>query len=485
MQPSRRKIVKGLLAGTGTLVFGFDPTQESWVASAAAKGAIAAPQFDGVLLMDPGSVASYSHDFGMFLERTPRAVLLPASVNDVVSAVTYCRRHRIKIVGRGHGHSSGGQSLVKGGLVIDLSTLNEIEQISPTSATVQPGVTWKDLLAAAIPKGFRPPVVTGLVGLTVGGVLSMGGIGPASFRHGAIVNNVLEIDVVTGRGELMTCSKTQNPLLFAAVLGGVGQYGIIVRAKVKMQSAPTQARNYIIGYPELGAMLADAEILTSEQRIDGIYLRILPDGNGGWIYGINTVKWFAPGSPPDDAQVLGGLSFHPQALTVADMDALSYDTVADQIFEDLDAQGLYEIPHIWGDIFLPAAKTRDYVKSVLSTLTPADLGPDGGFILLFPVRNRFPETLAFRLPREEQVFLFDILTSGSFSDPSYVTTHLAMARKVFEGARAIGGTLYPIGSTPMSKKDWIRQYGPVYPILALAKALFDPNRILTPGVEIF
>ncbi|HMI85587.1 MAG TPA: FAD-binding protein [Polyangiaceae bacterium] len=486
MHSSRRTFIKGLLAaGTSTVVVGFDPAHRSWVTSAAASGALSIPHLDGVLLTDTASLAAYSDDFGNFIRRTPRAVLLPASVNDVVAAIVFCRQHRIKVAGRGQGHSSGGQSLVEGGLVIDLSTLNQIEAIGPNSATVQAGVTLSELLAAGIPLGFRPRVVTGIVGLTWGGVLSMGGIGPASFRHGAVVDNVIEIDVVTGRGELKTCSDKKNPLLFAAVVGGVGQYGIIVRAKVKMQAAPPLARNYIIGYPDLDSILADVNTLTSNQRVDGVYFRILPDGNGGWIYGLNAVKWYSPGAPPNDAQVLAGLNFPPPALTVLDMDAYSYDTFADNFFELLKTQGLYDIPHVWGDVFLPASKTSAYVKSVLQNLTAADLGPDGGFILLFPVKNMFPETIAFRLPREEKAFLFDILTSGSFSDPNYVPSHLAKARAVFEGAREIGGTLYPIGSTPMSKSDWIRQYGIIYPALALAKTLFDPDRILTPGPGIF
>jgi FAD/FMN-containing dehydrogenase len=486
MHSSRRKFIKGLLAGTSVAVLGFDPAHRSWVTSAsAASGAISIPRLDGVLLTDAASLATYSDDFGNFIRRIPRAVLLPASVDDIIAAIQFCRKHRIKVAGRGQGHSSGGQSLVEGGLVIDVSTLNQIEAIGPSSATVQAGVTLSELLAAGIPLGFRPRVVTGFVGLTWGGVLSMGGIGPASYRHGAVVDNVIEIDVVTGRGELKTCSDKKNPLLFAAVIGGVGQYGLIVRAKVKMQAAPPLARNYIIGYLDLDAMLGDANVLTSNQRVDGAYLRILPDGNGGWIYGINAVKWYSPGAPPDDTQVLAGLNFPPPALTVVDMDAYSYDTFADNIFATLETQGLFDIPHVWGDVFLPASKTSAYVKSVLQTLTPADLGPDGGFILLFEVKNMFPETIAFRLPREEKVFLFDILTSGSFSDPNYVPGHLAKARAVFEGARELGATLYPIGSTPMSRNDWIRQYGPIYPILALAKTLFDPDRILTPGPGIF
>ena len=485
MQPSRRTIVKGLLVGTSALVLGYDPAHRSWVTSAAASGAISIPHLDGVLLTDAASVATYADDFGNFIHRTPRAVLLPASVNDVVAAIKFCRQQNIKTVGRGLGHSSGGQSLVEGGLVIDLSTLDQIEDIGPTSATVQAGVTWKDLLAVGIPRGFRPPVVTGFVGLTVGGVLSMGGIGPASYRYGAVVDNVIELEVVTGEGKLETCSKLKNPLLFAAVVGGIGQYGIIVRAKVKMQAAPPLARNYLIGYFDLDAMLADANTLTSNQRVDGVYMRIFPDGQGGWIYGLNAVKWFSPAAPPNDAQVLAGLLFPPPALTVVDTDAFSYDKAADDIFDNLDSQGLLDIPHIWGDVFVPASKVSGFVKTTLQTLTAADLGPDGGFILLFPVKNLFPEAVAFRLPQEEKVFLFDILTSGSFSDPTYVSTHLAKARAVFEGARNLGGTLYPIGSTPMSKSDWIRQYGPLYPVLVLSKALFDPDRILTPGPGIF
>jgi len=37
----------------------------------------------------------------------------------------------------------------------------------------------------------------------------------------------------------------------------------------------------------------------------------------------------------------------------------------------------------------------------------------------------------------------------------------------------------------MARNDWIRQYGPLYPLLLLAKGLFDPDKILTPGVTIF
>jgi FAD/FMN-containing dehydrogenase len=102
-----------------------------------------------------------------------------------------------------------------------------------------------------------------------------------------------------------------------------------------------------------------------------------------------------------------------------------------------------------------------------------------------PVKNLFPKAIAFRLPSERLVFLFDVLTAGDPADPTYAPTQIPKARARFEAARAIGGTLYPIGSTPMSKQDWAQQYGPLYPVLRALKAVFDPANILTPGPGIF
>ena len=485
IKASRRTLVKGLLGGAAALVLGFDPVHRSWVTSALADPrAIRIPDLDGVLLTDAASIAPFADDFGHVVHRTPLAVLQPGSVEDVVRAVRFCRRHGIQVAARGQGHSTGGQAQVQGGLVIDSSTLNKIERLGSGTAVVQAGIRWKDLLATTVPAGLHPPVLTGFVGLSVGGTLSMGGIGAASFRNGAQVDNVLELEVVTGEGELERCSRDENPLLYNAVLGGVGQYGIIVRATIPMTPVASQARNYVIAYGDAPTFFADLHTLTTAGTIDGVYGQIEPNGSGGWVYLINAVEFFEPGSPPNDAAILAGLSFPPPALQVTDMDTFSYDTFVDNQFAFLQSIGLLDIPHVWGDVFLPASQTPTFVENTLAGLTPADLGPVG-VILVFPVKNRSPVPFAFRLPEERTVFLFDVLTSGSFADPTYAPTQIAKARARFEAARAVGGTLYPIGSTPMSKLDWAIQFGPALAQLETARARFDPANLLTPGAGIF
>jgi FAD/FMN-containing dehydrogenase len=483
---TRRSFVKGLVASTSVLILGFDPVRRSWVTSALADTpTISIPHLDGVLITDPATLATFADDFGHVIHHTPIAVLQPGSVDDVVRAVRFCLEHRIQVAARGQGHSTGGQSQVQGGLVIDSSTLNAIEHIGSNSVQVQAGIRWIDLIAKTIPLGLTPPVLTGFTGLSVGGTLSMGGIGAASFKFGAQVDNVIELEVVTGEGLLVTCSKTELPLLYNAILGGVGQYAIVVRATLPLVSVGANARSYVINYTDAPTFFSDMNKLTTAGIIDGVYALIVPNPAGGWVYQINANKYFGT-TPPDDSTVLAGLAFPPPALTAATYDTYTFDTLVDQQIAFLGSLGLNALPHVWGDVFVPGSSTSSFVQSTLATLGPADLGPEG-FILLFPIRNAFSEELAFRLPREENVFLFDILSSGLPTDTAYVPTELAKARALFDGSRALGGTLYPIGSIPltMSKADWVREYGVVYPALKIAKDLFDPARILTPGPGIF
>ncbi len=46
----------------------------------------------------------------------------------------------------------------------------------------------------------KPPVFTDYIELSIGGTLSLGGIGGTSYRYGVQVDNVLSLEVVTVMG---------------------------------------------------------------------------------------------------------------------------------------------------------------------------------------------------------------------------------------------------------------------------------------------
>src|SRR5689334_10157897 len=80
--------------------------------------------------------------------------------------------------------------------------------------------------------------------------------------------------VNAGHGEMVTCSKQLNADLFDAVLGGLGQFGVITRARIAVEPAPARARWVRLVYTDFAAFSADQERLTAPRP-----------GGGGASYG--------------------------------------------------------------------------------------------------------------------------------------------------------------------------------------------------------
>lgn len=57
---------------------------------------------------------------------------------------------------------------------------------------------------------------------------------------------VLTKKVVAGKGEILNCSERQNSDLFHGVLGGLGQFGIITRARIALEPAPTMVNKKLL-----------------------------------------------------------------------------------------------------------------------------------------------------------------------------------------------------------------------------------------------
>jgi FAD/FMN-containing dehydrogenase len=444
------------------------------------------PDLDGTLVTDPASLAPYATDSGSMIHNTPIAVLHPGSVKDIQKMVRFCRRHHIKVAVRGQGHTTFGQSQVEGGLVIDMATINQIHSISTTEADIGAGATWKDLVQAAVPLGATCPVLTGYINLSIGGTLAVGGISP-NYRRGAQVDQVRELWVVTGKGALKRCSAHHRRDLFEGILAGLGQVGIVVRVKMKMIPAPTQARTFLLNYLDNAMFFDDLHTLLEREEFDGVFMLGAPDGAGGWVRQINAIKYH-DGTPPDPNDALRDLHLPPEAATIQDASYLEQVLSVDVIIDFFKAIGLWDgVLHPWFDVWLPEDEVETYVGDTLAGLTPEDVGPTG-FLLLFPERRSAFTRPLFRLPNHgKYVYLFDILTAAPAPgpDPAFEAAMLARNRALFEQARDLGGTRYPIGSVEFDHADWEQHYGREWDDFRRAKRRYDPDTILGPGPGIF
>lgn len=469
-------------ATLGAAIVGFDMASRSWVsAAAAAERADAIPHLDGELLTDAASLAAVAEDYGHIVTRTPQAVLRPGSVQDIVKMVKFARRHHIAVAARGQGHSTYGQPLVDAGFVIDMSTLSQICSIRPAYAVVEGGVRWIDLFQVTLAQGRIPPVATDYIDLSVGGTLSVGGIGGASHKHGVQIDNVLELLVVTGEGKLVSCTPTRSAALFNAVLGGLGQFGIIVRATVKLAAAKASARTYLLYYDDIALFTADQQALIGDGRFDYVEGQIVAKAGGGWQYMIEAASFYSAPSTPNDTALLAGLGFNPGSQTIADVTYFDFLNRLAPTVAFLKSIGAWSLPHPWYDVFVPASQVNAYVGGIVARLTEADTGQ--GPVLIYPVkRSKFTKPF-FRVPNEEVVFLFDILRTAA--TPEIAQQMVAANRALYEQVRAVGGTRYAIGAIPLTQADWAQHFGAAWPQFQQAKAKFDPDHILSPGQGIF
>jgi FAD/FMN-containing dehydrogenase len=467
-------------------VLGFDAGSRAWAApDGRGRAADAVPRLDGTLLTDPAALAPYADDFGHLVTgRTPQAVLLPGSVADIAAMIRFCGPRGIEVAPRGQGHQSFGQAQVEAGLVIDMGPLHAISvDAGRRTVSVQAGAVWSAVLTECLAHGLTPPVFTDYIELSIGGTLSAGGMGGAAHQHGAQVDTVVELEVVTGTGEVVTCSPARHADLFHAALAGLGQVGVITRAVLALVPARARVRKYTLTYTTLAALAAAQRRVVRDRRFDWLEGAVGAAPGGGWQFQLEGAVYY-DATAPEDQTMIGDLG----SVDTPQIDEFDYQGFVDDLapaIAYLKSTGEWSDPHPWFNMFLPDTATEAYIDAALADLTTADIGASG-LILLYPVPTARLRTPLLRVPDSELTFLFAILrTAAPDAGARPATEMLAANRELYLKAQAVGGTAYPVGSIPMSADDWRLQYGKQWTAFRAAKRRFDPHGILTPGQEIF
>ncbi|WP_433832857.1 FAD-binding protein [Actinoplanes sp. CA-015351] len=159
---------------------------------------------------------------------SPGLVLRPRTPAEVADALAFARRHRHVPLGvRSAGHGVSGRSTNDGGLIIDVSALNEITVLDERSRRVRigPGATWKQVAAALDRHGWA--LGSGdYGGVGVGGLATAGGIGLLSREHGLTIDRLRAVELTTADGTHVRASAQENPDLFWAVRGAGANFGV-------------------------------------------------------------------------------------------------------------------------------------------------------------------------------------------------------------------------------------------------------------------
>lgn len=451
------------------------------------------------IVLDEEVRALYRSDFGRMVDHLPAAVARCASAEEVASVIRFCRERKIPVTPRGQAHTQSGQATSGGGVLLDtavMNTIHEIDEVGET-ATVDCGVVWRDLVTATLEKGMIPRVLTNNLGVQISGTLSMAGLGVASFRYGAQADNAVELQVVTGQGEIVTCSREENADLWNVVRCGLGQFGVITRAKVRLRKCKATVRKYYLLYDDLGVLMEDVRkvmdpgnptfasleswctpCLQGIKKIgEGMELGEGMQTFAQWFYPVHLTVDFDPGEEPDTQAVLAGLSPYRHVHT-EDFTQYEFANRMDPVFELWRRSGYWDMAHPWMESILPWETSREFIEGILAQTPPQALGP-GGHILLWPAYTRTSDAPLFMHPEGDFVMGWGILPGVPARFLELALTRLDMASELsiyYGGKRYLSGYI-----TFNTAEKWAQHFGDRWPMVLEAKKKFDPDGILAPG----
>lgn len=203
------------------------------------------------IVVDPDVMAGLSRDQAAWAEAgVPIAVVRVRSTEDVRVVVAACHEHRVPVVARGAGTGlSGGANAIDGGIVLTFEAMDRVREINALEryAVVEPGLVNDDLRAAVAEHGlWYPPDPASSPWSTIGGNVATNAGGVCCVKYGVTRDYVLELEVVTGTGEVVrlgrrTAKGVVGYDLVGLMVGSEGTLGIVTEIVVKLRPLPPPA----------------------------------------------------------------------------------------------------------------------------------------------------------------------------------------------------------------------------------------------------
>lgn len=479
------------------------------------------------LSRDPVSLSEGSADYGHMVHKSPVAIMNPVATSDISVLIKFSNSLTVpfKVAARGEAHSVSGQAMTDGGVVVNMSNFRDVNNgggmlvTSESTAAIGDyvdvggGQRWIDVLRDTLKRGLSPRSWTDYLYLTVGGTMSNAGISGQTFRFGPQIQNVYELDVVTGKGEEVTCSPEINSDLFYAVLGGLGQFGIITRARIALGPAPSRVKWLRLLYNDFSVLTSDQErlismndsvqtnipnylegsLLHNESSLD---LSFYPQtdrpritsliNQNGIVYILELAKYYTNDSQTtvdkEVEELISGLKFVPTFVFEKDV---SYEEFLDRVHSDelvLRPQGLWDLPHPWLNIFVPKSRILDFGEGVFNGIL-LNQNLSAGVVLFYPMnRNKWDDKMSAMIPDEEIFYVVSLLQTSTYDK---LEAYQKQNQMVLQFCKDAGIQIKQYLPHNMTRNDWTDHFGVKWKVFQQRKARYDPNHILSPGQGIF
>ncbi|MGH2947309.1 MAG: FAD-binding oxidoreductase [Solirubrobacteraceae bacterium] len=450
-----------------------------------ADGVITAPEALDAYTADAYWPALAAKAAGAPIAR-PDVVVRPRTEEDVATVLAVAAEQRVPVVPWGGGSGTQGGCLpVRGGIVVDLRSLEEVIEVDEASmtVTVQAGKNGRELEAELNARGLMLPHYPASVEwATVGGYIAARGSGVLSTRYGKIEDLVLALRVATPAGGLVETVPVPRhavgPELTQLFVGSEGTLGVITRATLQLVPLPAERRFAVVAFPTVAAGI-------------GAVRRLLQLGHRPSVVRLYdeeaTRLAFAPVVGEDLSGVYTVLAFEGEADAVAVEERRALEIAREAGAEVLDpALGqrwwdrrydFYHPPHqpelpaIWGTLDVVATYAR--IEAVYEALRAAVREPyrDAGLEL----RMHFSHW-----------YLWGTMIYGRFVVPDGGGDALALHDRIWEdgmtAALDAGAVMNDHHGVGLKLGPYMRrQHGAALDTIRRVKLALDPHGVMNPG----
>lgn len=429
-------------------------------------------------------LVSFSYDASEHTHR-PACGVWAQTTEQVSAVLKLAGTSAIPVIPRGAGTGLSGMAVpVRGGIVLDLSRMNQILRISIEDrlAIVQPGVIYSDLEKTLLPYGFffPPDPASGKVS-TLGGNVATNAGGVKGAKYGTTRDYVLALEVVLPDGRIMRSgSRAMKSVsgydLTRLFVGSEGTLGVVTDITLKINPKPTAASTAMATFDNL----EDAGHSVIEIMHSGIIPSVLE------ILGRHTIQAINQNTdlhlPEVDALLLAETDGHTKEETEYQMNKIIAAFRSNNPRELKQAASEAEAEELWkARKSAYAVLARIMTHFVLEDVT-VPIGKVAHFL-------KGIEEIAKR--RNLQIATFGHAGDGNLHpqilydgyDRQQVERMEAASADLFQLAIDLGGTLTGEHGIGLSKAPYmaLEHDQTAMDVMRSIKNLLDPGNILNPG----
>jgi len=405
----------------------------------------------------------------------PQLRVRTETTDEALWVLDIARRHAATVAIRGSGHTSGGQTCTRSGMVLTHAPPAEELRMHGSAVEVPAHWRWSRLEAHLRSLGRDLLVATSSVETTVAGTLSLGGFGVRSVRSGPQVDQVEALRLVCATGDVKWCSPHEHADLFHSALTGLGQVGLIDR--VLMQTCPR--RDYlscVIGQHATFTDLAEYLIANLSHADDA------PDYCSALAKGDRIESLLATAHETVEAAsrglgsrpLIGRPQLRRELITVAQFEQ-------EERRMPLGYWGTCR--NLWCDYCFEAPAFLRFAAFVDAQLRGTLFGHLAYALSIAP-RQGVPLALDMRPSATRQLFSLGLFYSVPAEDAAAVAQGLSCHQRALEACVALGGRPYLhglwAGPHGLGAEQLRRIYGHTYQRLRSVRGRVDPAGILNP-----